>query len=272
MGDFSAEWLALREPADRAARSSSLVREVAGALAAGSAPQILDLAAGTGSNYRYLAGTFPDAGWLLADHDAALLAKAPKTRSIDTRVVNLARLDDRSLFDGRALVTASALLDLVSEEWLSELADQCVVAGAAALFALSYDGRIECSPPDTDDAFVVALVNEHQRTDKGFGPALGSAAVDCAESSFRARGYQTRRAPSDWILRPASQELQRALIDGWAQAATELRPLKNAVVEAWRQRRHAHVDGNRSSMIVGHEDLIGILGFEDLRTCEHLRI
>jgi hypothetical protein len=258
VGDFSAEWLALREPADRAARSSSLVRIVADALAGDSVPHILDLAAGTGSNYRCLASAFPESRWLLADHDAVLLEKAPRTALIETRVVDLAALEDRSIFAGRALVTASALLDLVSEKWLSDVAECCALGGAAVLFALSYDGRIECSPPDSDDAWVVALVNEHQRTDKGFGPALGPGAVDCAERHFRSRGYRTHRGPSDWILSPASQALQRALIDGWAQAASEIRPSRALPIEEWRRRRHSHVDANGSSIIVGHEDLAGI--------------
>ncbi len=258
MGDFSAEWLALREPADRAARSSSLVRVVADALERVSVPQILDLAAGTGSNYRYLAPAFPESRWLLADHDATLLTKAPKTPLVETRVIELASLEDRSLFAGRALVTASALLDLVSEEWVNDVTDRCALGGAAVLFALSYHGRIECSPRDVDDALVAALVNEHQRTDKGFGPALGPAAVDCAERSFRSRGYRTHRASSDWLLTPTSQALQRALIDGWAQAAAEVQPSRALLIEAWRGRRHAHVDANRSSIVVGHEDLAAI--------------
>jgi len=264
VGNFSAEWLALREPADRAARSSTLVRAVADALP-DSAPHILDLAAGTGSNYRYLTAAFPDAVWLLADHDAQLLSQAPKAPSIETRAIDLAMLEDRSIFAGRALVTASALLDLVSAKWLSELADRCAAGGAAVLFALNYDGRIECSPPEPDDASMVALVNEHQRTDKGFGPALGPDAVDCAESGFRKHGYRTHRASSDWIVSPASQALQRALIDGWAQAATQVRPSRAHLIEEWRRRRQAHVNANRSSIIVGHEDMIGMLGSEDLR-------
>jgi len=67
------------------------------------------------------------------------------------------------------LVTASALLDLVSEDWLAALAARCRESGAAILFALSYDGRIRCSPEEPNDATICALVNEHQRTDKGFG-------------------------------------------------------------------------------------------------------
>ena len=78
------------------------------------------------------------------------------------------------MFSGRALVTASALLDLVSEEWLRSLAARCRESGAALLFALSYDGRIQCSPDEPEDAAIRELVNQHQRTDKGFGRALGS--------------------------------------------------------------------------------------------------
>jgi hypothetical protein len=255
MGDFSAEWLALREPADHAARSASLTHAVVDALRPEPSPRILDLATGTGSNFRYLNAACPRAQWLLVDRDAALLARVPKTQSVEARQVNLATLDDRSLFADRALVTASALLDLVSEAWLGQLAALCAQYGSAVLFALSYDGRIDCSPSDADDAAIVALVNDHQRTDKGFGPALGPDATACAERCFRSRGYQTRRASSDWILTPASHALQRPLIDGWAQAACELAPLQSAVFEAWRRRRHAHLDANRSHIVVGHQDL-----------------
>jgi hypothetical protein len=255
MGDFSAEWLALREPADHAARSVTLTQVVVDLLEPDPSPHILDLASGTGSNFRYLHAACPRASWLLVDRDGALLDKAPKTASVETRQVNLAALDDRSMFTGRALVTASALLDLVSEAWLDQLAALCALYGSVVLFALSYDGRIDCSPADADDAAIVALVNEHQRTDKGLGLALGPDATACAERCFRSCSYQTRRASSDWILTPASHALQRPLIDGWAQAASELAPLQSAVFEAWRRRRHAHVDANRSHIVVGHQDL-----------------
>jgi hypothetical protein len=267
MAGFSAEWLALRAPADHAARSVSLTRALADALPREKALRILDLAAGTGSNLRYLAGPFLEAGadprvrpdWLLVDHDPALLAQVPKTPGVDTRCMDLASLDDREIFDGRTLVTASALLDLVSEAWVRTLAARCAESGAAVLFALSYDGRIECSPEDPDDGAIVALVNEHQRTDKGFGPALGPDATNCAERCFASLGYQVQRDLSDWVLPPAAQELQRQLIDGWAQAAAEIAPAQAAMIDGWRSRRLAHVAAHRSQLIVGHEDLAGWL-------------
>ena len=108
------------------------------------------------------------------------------------------------------LVTASALLDLVSDDWLRALAQRCADAARRCCSALNYDGRIICTPEDPDDGTIVALVNEHQRTDKGFGPALGPDATDRAVHWFRRAGYEAQRAPSDWALTPASGELQRS--------------------------------------------------------------
>ena len=263
MAGFSADWLALREPADHAARSIAVTRAALDALPRSGEIRILDLAAGTGSNLRYLlnAGSQgPRPAFLLVDHDPALLAQVPPAPGVETRCLDLATLDDRTIFEGRALVTASALLDLVSEGWLRALADRCAEAGAAVLFALSYDGRIECSPEDPGDRAVVTLVNLHQRIDKGFGPALGPDATGCAERCFATLGYRITRDRSDWVLTPASVELQRQLIDGWAQAATEIAPAQAAIVDAWRIRRLAHVHANRSQIIVGHEDFAGLKG------------
>ena len=257
---FSAEWLSLREPADHAARSLSLTQAVFDALSGDAPLRILDLAAGTGSSLRYLTDTWlgptrqvrPD--WLLVDHDPALLARVPASPDVETRCLDLSTLDAGAIFEGRSLVTASALLDLVSEEWLRALAARCAESGAAVLFALNYDGRIICTPEDPDDAAVVALVNEHQRTDKGFGPALGPDATDVAARCFEAAGYHVRRAASDWLLAPESRALQSQLIEGWAQAASEMSPVRARVIDGWRDRRLAHVAAGWSEITVGHDD------------------
>jgi hypothetical protein len=250
---FSAEWLALREPADHAARSIDLTRAVIDLLPEGA--RILDLAAGTGSNLRYLAAAGSERrDFLLVDHDPLLLARVPEMAGVETRCLDLATLDDPEIFDGRRLVTASALLDLVSDTWLRALANRCAACGAAALFALSYDGRIACSPEDSDDGAIASLVNEHQRTDKGFGPALGPSATDRAARCFGDLGYRVQRAPSDWLLTPESSELQRQLIDGWAQAAAAMAPQQIRMIDAWRDRRLAHVAAGWSAITVGHQD------------------
>ena len=264
MESFSADWLALREPADHAARAAALTSALAERLVGRPGTRAVDLAAGTGSNVRYLMPRVPHIQhFTLVDHDPALLAQAWRLlmpvghaagRSFDVRHGDLTALDTVT-FDDCALVTASALLDLVSEQWLRTLAQHCRAAGADVLFALTYDGRIACDPVDGDDERVRGLVNQHQRGDKGFGPALGPDATRVAEACFRAEGYVVDVAASDWVLSPEQHELQRELVAGWAGAARELAPSAAALIDGWRARRLSHIDAGRSHLRVGHCDL-----------------
>ncbi len=264
MSSFSAEWLDLREPADARARSRALTDVVADALPHHRDVHVVDLACGTGSNVRYLTPFLRSPQrWLLADHSETLLAMARERCGprVLTRVVDLA--DQRqlaSLVAGQDLVTASALLDLVSEEWLGAMIAACREARAAVLFALSYDGRMSCDPLDEDDSLVRELVNRHQRTDKGFGPALGpDAAVRVAELLGDA-GYGVQSERSDWVLGPGTESMQHLLIDGWAGAAIEMDPSSRAAIRRWHHDRAAHVADGRSVITVGHQDVAGIPG------------
>jgi hypothetical protein len=272
MSGFSASWLALREPADVAARSVELVsfigvperaalRESVALPPVGRPFQgrLNDLGGGTGSNIRYLASRLPlPQHWTLVDDDPELLARAPAGVAAHRADLN-AIAEDAELFRGCALVTASALLDLVSEPWLAVLILRCRVAAVAVLFALSYDGRIACTPAEPEDESVRQLVNAHQRTDKGFGPALGPDAAARTVALLLAAGYDVRQEQSDWSLGPDSRELQRELIGGWAAAASELAPERQVAIDSWRLRRIAHVDAGRSHLVVGHVDVAGVL-------------
>jgi hypothetical protein len=263
VSDFTAEWLALREPADHRARSERLARAIARRLMGRPPLHVVDLGSGTGSNLRYLTPRLPPVQhWRMVDRDRSLLARIGKptlwaiVASVHLQPRDLADLEaNADLFKGASLVTGSALLDLVSAAWIDALAERCRMSRAAALFALTYDGRIACTPADRDDEMVRDLVNRHQRTDKGFGPALGPDAAGVAHQAFTSRGFTVERERSDWTLDSGDAKLQRQLIDGWAAAAAEMQPANAAEIEAWRQRRLEHVARGQSTIVVGHEDL-----------------
>jgi hypothetical protein len=160
---------------------------------------------------------------------------------------------------GGALVTAAALLDLVSYDWLGALAAHCRAARATVYFALTYDGRTTCRPAEAEDAEVLALFNRHQLGDKGFGPALGPGAATALATALAASGYQVATAPSDWRIDAASKRMQLALLDGWRDAALAIAPQRRGALLAWHDRRHAHVEAGRSELTIGHVDVIGWL-------------
>ena len=267
MGESLSDWLALRHATDVAARSSALTELIVGRLSDVRPLRILDLGTGTGSNIRYLA---PASGgeqqWLAVDKDPVLLAEAAAMGQsiapgvhIETRVIDLGAVDAPDIFEGRHLVTASALLDLVSERWIRWVASECRRAGACALFPIIYNGHNECDPPDPMDAAVFDLFNRHQVTDKGLaGAAAGPYATDVARRAFNDLGFEVRTAPSDWQIDRPERELQRQLIEGWASAAVEIAPDQADSIDAWKQRRLDHVAAGRSRIVVGHFDMSAI--------------
>jgi hypothetical protein len=268
---FSADWLALREPVDAAARSLGLARVAWDALrrapSVAAGIDVIDLGAGTGANLRYAAPLIEAAQrWLLVDNDAVLLgAAAAQLRSwrptarcqVQTLPLDLTRQLSHLPLRAGTLLTASALLDLVSEGWLRELIQRGAAAGAIMWFALTYDGRLECHPAEPEDGEVRELVNRHQLTDKGFGAALGPGAVRLTQQLLAGQAYHVHCEPSNWHVTPEQRALQYALIEGWCRAAAQLAPHRAAVLEGWRLRRQAHIAGGRSELRVGHVDIVG---------------
>ncbi|HVD75443.1 MAG TPA: class I SAM-dependent methyltransferase, partial [Xanthobacteraceae bacterium] len=127
MSAFSIEWLSLREPYDLVARNATVLDAVASAFLDQTAISIVDLACGTGATLRAVGPHLPPRqNWRLVDNNLSLLAQVARPAglpqvSVITRPVDLARDLELALDGPLDLVTASALLDLVSAEWLDRL-------------------------------------------------------------------------------------------------------------------------------------------------------
>ena len=107
---------------------------------------------------------------------------------------------------------------------------------------------------DAIDKKIIAAVNKHQRTDKGFGPALGPDAAQKAVEQFERVGYSVMQGPSDWMFAPADREIQVEILAGWAAAAREIGDVPLPEVLGWLTRRRDLVTAGRSSIRVGHVD------------------
>ena len=97
-------------------------------------------------------------------------------------------------------------------------------------------------------------MNAHQRTDKGFGPALGPTAASVAIARFESLGYSVVHGKSDWVIGPHDRDMQMELLAGWASAAREIGELSLADAVGWLTRRRDAVAAGRSSIRVGHVD------------------
>lgn len=277
---FDAVWLALREPFDAAARSPALAAALAGALPA--RPRLVDLGAGTGALFRWLAPRIGRAqAWTLVDADADLLDIAFETIAdwaealelnvttpgrallvhapggawrVEGVLADLADLDDLPL-DRHDAVVNTALCDLVGAGWADALAGRLKIPFYAALMV---DGRGGWRPAEPWDRKIAAAFRRDQGRDKGFGPALGARAPSVLARAFAARNFAVRTAASDWRIGPADIGMLAAMARGDAGAAIAADPARAARHAAWRARRLYQAARRRAGLVVGHRDLLAL--------------
>jgi hypothetical protein len=251
----SRDWLALREPADAAARSAELASRLARHLPA-TGLAIHDLGGGDGAMGRWLAPRLRGPQhWVIHDRDEDLLTRSlalPPDASgvtVETWRSDITRLAPHDLA-GASLIVASALLDILSADELTRMLGACTAARCPLLLALTVVGRVSLRPADPLDARVAAAFDAHQR--RLLGPDAAAAAVD----ALRGTGAEVLVAPSPWRLDAADAALTAEWLEGWLAAACEQEPALAPEAGAYRERRLAQVAAGRLAVRVGHVDLL----------------
>ena len=275
MSGFNASWLDLREPADHRSRSEELAKLLARALDRRSPISVLDMGCGTGSNLR---ATAPWLGaeqhWTLVDYDAALLdaartrlaawASKSETRgnhlllhkdgkhiTVELRRADLARDLDLVFAARPDLVTASALFDLGSADFISEVAAEVVRCRAVFYTVLTYNGQQRWTPKHDADAAMASAFRAHQTRDKGFGDSAGPMAPALLSAAFDAAGYSVTEGDSAWRLEPGDEDLIAELVPGFAAAVRDTALVPDDKVAAWLKTP-------RTGALVGHTDTLAL--------------
>jgi hypothetical protein len=202
---------------------------------------------------------------VLHDRDAELLelaaADVPGRAAdgaevaVETRLSDVTRLDVDDLA-GATLVTASALLDLLTLDELTALIDACAGAARPALFSLSVTGRVQLLPADPLDNRIATAFDAHQRRDTARGRLLGPDAVTAAVEGFRRLGAEVVVRPSPWRLGAADSGLAVEWLTGWVEAACEQDPALVPEADPYLRRRLREAAAGALAVTVGHADLL----------------
>jgi hypothetical protein len=263
--EVSSDWLALREPEDARARSRALA-EAAAALLPHGAVTVHDLGSGTGSMARWLAPLLPGPQtWVLHDWNVGLTEQAaaagiPRDRggaavTLRASVEPLERLAAADLA-GASLVTASALLDVLTAAEAHAIVDSCVATRAPALFSLTVTGDVALLPRDARDRRVASAFNAHQRREVDGRRLLGPYAARIVEGLFRLSGWNVRRTLTSWRLSDGGPRLLSEWFEGWLDAAEEQDPGLRDDAAGYRELRRAQARRGELSAVVYHLDLL----------------
>ncbi|MGW0705325.1 class I SAM-dependent methyltransferase [Streptomyces sp. NPDC002643] len=265
---YAPRWLELRESADAAARAVDLLDPLRIRLAnlpcRAKGLVIHDLGCGTGSMGRWLAPRLDGAQqWVLHDQDPELLriatARAPRAAAdgspvtVTTRRGDIGRLTADDLA-GASLVTASALLDVLTRDEIDTLADACARAGVPALLTLSVVGRVDLVPAHPMDTEIAEAFNAHQRS----SDLLGPDAITVACEAFARQGATVRVHPSPWQLDAGHTALTEEWLRGWVGAAREQRPDLTDRATAYLDDRLRSNTAGDLRVVVHHSDLLAL--------------
>src|SRR5450755_103953 len=177
--------------------------------------------------------------------------------TVETRQRDITRLAAGDLA-GASLITASALLDMLTADELERFVTSCADARCPALLTISVIGRVDLTPADPLDKRFAAAFNAHQRRTTGGRRLLGPDAVGAAVDAFTRRGADLVVRPSPWRLGAAQAALAAEWFSGWVSAACEQRPQLTAATAAYARRRLAEATAGRLSVAVHHLDLLAL--------------
>ena len=247
--DFAPDWLALREPYDRAARSRAMALKFFDALPDQS--RLVDLGTGTGSNARFLSmATDKSIAWRLIDRDQGLLDRISGIDGERTRIdfaPSPMRID---LLDCDG-VTASAFFDLVSENWFSRFVKH--MSSKPLLLSLTVDGQFHWQPEDDMDELMMGRFAAAMQRDKGFGPAMGFDAPRLMINYLWRAGYRVTSALTSWQLEPGDTDMLKAVCGFVGDVAGN-----GLAADAWRLRRELLIKEKQLSLSVGHVDILAL--------------
>jgi hypothetical protein len=259
-------WLALREPADAAARSLDLVEHLGRRLPGAGCRVIHDLGCGTGAMGRWLAPLLAGPQrWVMHDRDADLLEVAAADLpgraadgaavTVEPRQSDITGLEPGDLA-GASLITASALLDVLTAAELAGLVAVCADAGCPVFLTLSVVGRVGLNPMDPLDSRVAAAFDAHQRREARGDRLLGPDAVAAAAEAFGRLGAEILVRPSPWRLAASHAGLTEEWFTGWVSAACEQELELAAETDAYACSRLAQARAGRLAVMVDHADLL----------------
>jgi len=231
---FSKSWINMRVEYDEASRSSVLVDHL-NKLSKKHEIDLIDFCCGTGSFLMWaLNKNISFQNCILVDHDIKLL------KSIKSNL----RTHLKSKY---TIQSNTNNLDLLIKK------------NNILYFSLCFNGLVKWTPTNTFDKYILTFFNNHQRSDKGFGNALGYKSIESLRKKAGKLNLNIRVADSPWIIKNKSEKdtvfMKRYLLD-IRKSLFHMEGIDKNILRKWYEDKKYDLENKKIRLYVGHNDVL----------------
>ena len=152
----------------------------------------------------------------------------------------------------------SAALDLMSKSSI-DIALKKIKKNNILYFSLCFNGLVKWTPTNTFDKYILAFFNNHQRSDKGFGNALGYKSIESLRKKAGKLNLNITVADSPWIIKNKSEKdtvfMKRYLLD-IRKSLFHMEGIDKNILRKWYEDKKYDLENKKIKLYVGHNDIL----------------
>ena len=156
------------------------------------------------------------------------------------------------------VISYSAALDLMSKSSI-DIALKKIKKNNIFYFSLCFNGLVKWTPTNTFDKYILAFFNNHQRSDKGFGNALGHKSIEYLRKKAGKLNLNITVADSPWIIKNKSEKdtvfMKRYLLD-IRKSLFHMEGIDKNILRKWYEDKKYDLENKKIKLYVGHNDIL----------------
>lgn len=156
------------------------------------------------------------------------------------------------------VISYSAVLDLMSKSSIIKALKRANDINVI-YFSLCFNGMVKWTPSNIFDKYILSFFNNHQRTDKGFGSALGFKSIDFLKRYAIKKDMNITTKNSPWVINNKSNKdktfMNRYLLDV-KKALFHMEGIDKDILRKWFNEKKNDIESKSIKLYVGHQDIL----------------